>query len=70
MNGLEIMEYAGEGYNRTLTFGAWRVAFLNYADRFDNVTYIERHMLTDEVFVLLEGSAELIVGDNRESVLI
>ena len=66
--GLEIKEYNGEGYNRTHTYGAWRVAFLNHADRFENTTYLERHMLTDEVFLLLGGSAELLIGDRGETV--
>lgn len=60
--GLEIKDYTGEGYDPTHDFGAWRVAFLNYAERFDRITYMERHMLTDEVFVLLEGTAELWIG--------
>lgn len=61
--GLEIKEYNGEGYDRTHTYGAWRVAFLNYADRFENTTYLERHLLTDEVFLLLNGQATLLIGE-------
>ena len=57
--GLEIKEYNGEGYDRTHTYGAWRVAFLNHAERFENTTYLERHLLTDEVFLLLNGEATL-----------
>ncbi len=68
MTGLEISEYIGEGYDRTLTYGAWRGAFLNFAPQFDNITYIERHLLTDEVFVLLAGEAELLIGEEREAV--
>lgn len=68
MEGLQVLDYNDEGYNRTLTFGTWRVAFLNYAERFDRITYLERHMLTDEVFVLLCGEAELMVGESRETV--
>ncbi|MBQ8432223.1 MAG: hypothetical protein IJX28_05005 [Clostridia bacterium] len=60
--GLECKDHTGAGYNCTHLFEGWRVAFLNYADRFDTITYLERHMLTDEVFVLLEGRAELWIG--------
>ncbi len=67
-SGLEIKEYNGEGYNRTHIYDAWRVAFLNYADHFDRITYLERHMLTDEVFVLLCGRAELLIGEKGEPV--
>ena len=66
--GLEIKEYTGEGYRPTHAFGEWRVAFLNYADRFEHITRLERHMLTDEVFVLLCGSAELWIGEERTRV--
>ena len=66
--GLEIKDYNGEGYDRTHVYDNWCVAFLNYADRFDKITYIERHLLTDEVFVLLQGSAELLIGETCEPV--
>lgn len=68
MEGLEILSYTGEGYDRTLTYGAWRVAFLNYAPHFDRITYLERHLLTDEVFVLLDGEAQLLIGERAECV--
>ncbi len=68
MDGLDILEYTGEGYNRTLSYGGWRVAFLNYAPHFDNITYLERHLLTDEVFVLLAGEATLLIGERGECV--
>ena len=58
----EVFEYNGVGYDRTMNFGEWRVAFLNYAERFDVIDKLERHMLTDEVFVLLSGRASLVTG--------
>ena len=64
MVDLEIFEYEGVGYNRTLSYGEWRVAIANYAEHFDKdkYTYLERHLLTDEVFVLLSGKATLKTG--------
>lgn len=61
---IEIFEYNGEGYNKTMSFQSWRVAFLNYAEKFKegNFQYLERHLCTDEVFVLLSGSALLVIG--------
>ncbi len=67
-DGLTVKEYNGEGYDRTHTFASWRVAFLNYAEWFDKTAYIERHLLTDEVFVLLCGEAELLIGEKMETV--
>ena len=67
-DGLAVGEYNVEGYDRTLTFATWRVAILNYADRFDNIAYLERHLMTDEVFVLLNGTAELLIGETGTKV--
>lgn len=67
-NGLEIKTYEGTGYDPTLPFKTWLVAFINFEERFDNITFIERHLETDEVFVLLAGSAELWIGEEREVV--
>ena len=61
-NGLEIFDYTGEGYMPMIDFESWRVAFLRYEPRFEHTTQIERHMETDEVFVLLEGEATLLIG--------
>ena len=64
MADLEIFEYNGEGYNPTMNFESWRVAIANFGDHFDRdrYNYLEAHLLTDEVFVLLSGSARLIIG--------
>ena len=65
---LEIFDYNGPGYDPTMHFGAWRVAFLNYGERFEreNFTQMERHLQTDEVFVLLSGRATLVVGEQKQ----
>ena len=62
---LDILEYNGDGYAPVMHFEAWRVALLNYCDRFDPSCPIkmERHLLTDEVFVLLGGEATLYIGE-------
>ena len=64
-NDIEIFEHDGAGYESTMNFGEWRVAFMNYSDALSKMTKYERHMLTDEVFVLLEGKATLIVGEKK-----
>ncbi len=60
---LEVYEYFGDGYERTMNFESWRVAFLHHEERFDIITKLEKHILTDEVFVLLKGTATLILGE-------
>ena len=61
-DGIEVLEYNGDGYSKVMSYDAWRVAIINYAERFEekNLSRLERHLLTDEVFVLLEGDATLV----------
>lgn len=67
-NGLEIKEFNGRGYKGVHVFESWRIAFLTQDDEYTHNTYIERHMKTDEVFVLLKGAATLYIGMEREPV--
>lgn len=68
-NEIAIHEYTGVGYERTMHFEQWRVAIANYGEKFDAEKYdkIERHLLTDEVFVLLQGKASLVIGKELRS---
>jgi len=67
---LEISEYLGEGYQPLIDFGSWRVAILRWepGTRPEKIEVMERHTQTDEVFVLLEGWATLLIGGNQEKV--
>ena len=68
--GLDILEHVGEGYARVIDGPKWTVAEINHADRFDarRISYLERHNLTDETFVLLAGEATLLIGECVERV--
>lgn len=65
-NSIAVYDYAGAGYEATMNYGEWRVALMNYADELAKLNKYERHLETDEVFVLLEGRATLVVGEARE----
>ncbi len=67
---LEIREYQGEGYQPLIDFGAWRVAILRWepGSLAEEIECMERHTQTDEVFVLLEGWATLLIGGNQGKV--
>jgi ureidoglycolate hydrolase len=67
---LEISEYLGEGYQPLIDFGSWRVAILRWepGSRPEKIEFMERHTQTDEVFILLEGWATLLIGGNQEKV--
>ena len=66
--GLEIKEFTGRGYKGVHVFKEWRVAFLTQDREYTKNTYIERHLESDEVFVLLKGKATLFIGKDREPV--
>ena len=63
---IQIREYQGEGYQPLIYFAGWRVAVLNYLDEIHptRIADMERHLETDEAFILLRGKCVLIVGGN------
>lgn len=67
---VEVRQYSGPGYKPLVDFGAWRVAALNYLE--ENKPHLinrfERHLETDEVFVLLLGQAVLLIGGGDDEV--
>lgn len=67
---LEIHEYDGQGYKPLVDFANWRVAILNFSPDLlpENLTRMQRHNETDEVFVLLQGRCVLFVGEGGETV--
>ena len=67
---LEIRTYDGAGYRPMVDFGAWRVALLNYSPELEpeQLTRMQRHNETDEVFVLLQGRCLLFTGEGGAKV--
>ena len=67
---LEISEYHGAGYRSLVDYEAWRVALLRYIDELlpHNITAMQRHDGTDEVFVLLAGHCILFLGEGAGTV--
>jgi ureidoglycolate hydrolase len=67
---LEIRHFSGKGYQTLIDFNTWRVAILRWEDTSPpgNIESMERHTQTDEVFVLLEGEATLVLGGNAAKV--
>jgi mannose-6-phosphate isomerase-like protein (cupin superfamily) len=65
-NVLDIQFFDGIGYKPLIDFNDWRVAILRYIDELqpDRIEQMERHVETDEVFVLLQGRGTLLLGGN------
>jgi len=67
---VNILDFDGKGYKALVDFGSWRVAFLRFIDELipERIQRLERHVETDEVFVLLEGKAILFLGEGEEEI--
>jgi ureidoglycolate hydrolase len=65
---LGIREHTGEGYLPLIDSGEWRVAVLRFLDELlpERIDSMERHLNTDEVFVLMSGRGVLILGGNGD----
>ncbi|MCR1808794.1 hypothetical protein [Haploplasma modicum] len=71
MSLIEIYEYNNSGYAKLMSYKEWRVAMLNFANelKIENIDYVEAHNMTDEVFVLLSGSCQMILMDFQDEQL-
>lgn len=64
-NLLEIADYSGQGYQPLIDYQSWRVAVLRFLPELlpQRLEYIESHLETDEVFLLLEGRCILFLAE-------
>ena len=69
-NLLEVREYAGDGYQPIIDYGAWRVAILRFHPEREPqaIATMQRHDETDEVFVLLAGRCILFLGEGDDQI--
>jgi ureidoglycolate hydrolase len=67
-NSIEVCEYHERGFKPQVDCNDWRVALLNSSDMYlpVNVSYFDRHLLTDEVFILLSGSVGILTAGQDE----
>lgn len=67
---IEVKEYTAPGYAPVIDYKSWRVAVLNDCEELEvkNLKTMQKHLLSDEVFVLLKGSCTLFTGGNGDSV--
>lgn len=65
---MEIFDYNGDDFKAVLTFESWKIGLLRYSDRFSGFKVKERHLETDECFVLLSGEATLFEDDTPHTM--
>ena len=69
MEARQMIEKASHrdfGFKVMTEFDGWKIGMLRYSERFSRLGELERHLLTDEVFVLMSGKATLYT--DREAV--
>lgn len=69
MKRMDTCRIGGEGYDKLVSFESWRLAKLRWEPRFEpeNLAFFERHMATDEAFLLYEGEAFLLTGGDGDT---
>ncbi len=65
---MEIIKGNGQSWTVGAQFGAWKVGILSYGEKFSKFSMLERHNCTDEVFMIVDGSATLYVADKDLSI--
>ena len=68
--GLELSIPKQSGFVRIVSEPQWTLASLGYSEKHaeGNFEGLARHLLTDEAFILLEGSATLVIGRELRKV--
>ena len=56
---ITVHTHNAEGFRVMTEYGEWKVGMLRYNARFSRLGEMERHLLTDEVFILISGKATL-----------
>lgn len=68
---IESFDFSGEGMQRVYENDKWMIGIKNWkpANDISQFREIERHHKTDELFVLLEGSCDLLTVDIKDGTL-
>lgn len=62
---IQEFTFDGEGWKILHEFEGWRTGLLRYSERFAKLSEMEKHLKSDEAFVLLQGEATLYT-ENEE----
>ncbi|MEW6400571.1 MAG: hypothetical protein AB1649_02160 [Chloroflexota bacterium] len=67
---IEVREHDGSDYKPLIDYQSWRVALMNYTPDLtpEKISRMQKHIETDEVFVLLTGRCILFLGEGGDFV--
>ena len=68
MKELQIYEIKKPGFHQAVIFESWKVSVFNSAPiwKEENISYLQKHIFSDEVFVLLYGECILLLSGEEE----
>ena len=64
---VRVSGYSGAGFAPLTSFGTWRIAVCN-AKQDEQLFSVQRHLETDEAFVLLAGTCAMLVAAGENDV--
>jgi ureidoglycolate hydrolase len=69
LNKISVKSSEAEGMSRVVESGEWVIGIKNYklANDQNHFDYVEKHLLTDEAFVLLKGECTLLVDVSAQN---
>jgi len=62
---ITVAKQYGNGFTTLVASEGWKVAFITYSEQYDVLREMKRHLKTDEVFILLQGSAVLYIKEDK-----
>jgi predicted RNA methylase len=67
---IEVREHNAPDYKPLIDYQSWRVALMNYTSDLlpEKINRMQKHVETDEVFVLLAGHCILFLGEGNDRV--
>lgn len=62
---IEEYTYDGEDFCAVFSSKDWKIGLIRFSERFSRLGQLERHLETDEIFVLLSGNATLYTDTEK-----
>jgi len=58
----------GTGFDVLHTCGAWKLAFISYAEQYGDLKQLKCHTETDEAFLLIKGDAVMFTSEDGKTI--
>lgn len=62
---IQKFDFKCEDFKVLMQYEGWKIGFLRFSERFSKFDRLEKHLETDEAFVLLDGSAVIYTENEK-----